>query len=60
MVDYDDMVPFQNRPVHNRPLTTDHSKQTCVLLFPNLAPVLMKALTSGCKPFLSIVSSSLL
>jgi len=21
-------VPFQNRPIHNRPLTTDHSKQT--------------------------------
>jgi len=21
-------VPFQNRPVHNGPLTTDHSKQT--------------------------------
>jgi len=21
-------VPFQNRPVHNRPLTTEHSKQT--------------------------------
>jgi len=22
------MVPIQNRPVHNRPLKTDHSKQT--------------------------------
>jgi len=25
---FDQMVPFQNRPVHIRPITTDHSKQT--------------------------------
>jgi len=28
------MVPIQNRPVHNRPLITDHSKQTTFITDP--------------------------
>jgi len=28
------MVPIRNRPVHNRPLITDHSKQTTFITDP--------------------------